>query len=317
MMDPILEETAVRILADRRDNPERLWIALEENGLTRAWVSEAQGGHGLTPADGFGLIRLAGAYAAPVPFAETLMASWFLSEAELQAPPGQMSILIDGFQHGIAFGCSAEHIVCIRDRSVSLRPGHVANLLAAAGEDPLSDGSRLADIIVNEGQLTSDLGLPFAALVRAAQICGALDAALTLTIAFAEQRVQFGRSLSKFQAIQHLLSEMGAETAAASAALDAAVAGVRPGAPLDRQAIAVAKFRTSLAAGIACEHAHQIHGAIGYTQEYGLARLTRRLWQWRDDFGGESYWANILGRDALAGAGPLWPQLAPAAGSRP
>jgi acyl-CoA dehydrogenase len=311
-MDPILEETAVRIFADHRHDPDGLWSIVDAHGLTRAWVGEAQGGYGLTPVDGFGLIRLAGAHAAPVPVAETLMASWFLGEAGIEPPTGRMSVLIRGFQRGIAFGDSAEHIVCIAGNAISLRPGHVAATLAAMGEDPLSDASQLSGTILGEGEMGSDLGLPFAALIRSAQICGALEAALTLTIQFAEQRIQFGRSLSKFQAIQHLLSEMGAETAAASAALDAAVAGVRMGTLLDVRSVAVAKFRTSLAAGIICEHAHQIHGAVGYTQEYALARLTRRLWQWRDDFGGESYWANLLGREALSGSGPLWPKLAPA-----
>jgi acyl-CoA dehydrogenase len=157
--------------------------------------------------------------------------------------------------------------------------------------------------------MVSASGFLFAALTRAVQICGALEAALTLTIEFAEQRVQFGRSLSAFQAIQHLLAEMGAEAAAASAAADAAVSQVQPGQALDFRSVAAAKLRASLAASIVCEHAHQIHGAIGYTQEYLLARLTRRLWQWRDDFGGESYWAGELGREALSNAGPIWPQL--------
>jgi alkylation response protein AidB-like acyl-CoA dehydrogenase len=148
-----------------------------------------------------------------------------------------------------------------------------------------------------------------AALARSAQIIGALEAALGLTIAFAEQRVQFGRPLSKFQAIQHLLSEMGAETAAACAATNAAIATVRRGAKLDDMATAVAKYRASMACSIVAEHAHQVHGAIGYTQEYSLARLTRRLWQWREDFGAESFWGNELGRAALADPARLWTKL--------
>lgn len=103
---------------------------------------------------------------------------------------------------------------------------------------------------------------------------------------------------------------MAGESAAAIAALDAAVATVRHGAAFDHMAIAVAKYRTSLAAGIVAEHAHQVHGAIGYTHEYELGCLTRRLWQWREDFGGENYWATMLGKAALAQRGPLWPRIA-------
>src|SRR3546814_11605288 len=81
-MDALLAETATRILSDLADSPESLWTALEDNGLTRVWAAEADGGFDLAPADGFGLMRLAGAHAAPVPLADTLMASWFLRSEE-------------------------------------------------------------------------------------------------------------------------------------------------------------------------------------------------------------------------------------------
>ncbi len=308
-MEPMLQETAARILTDLRNDADALWSTLEENGLTRAWVSEEDGGFGLTPADGFGLIRLAGAHAAPVPFAETLVATWFLTEANLPAPSGQMSIFIDGVQRGAPFGETAEHVVRVHGRSVSLHRGRLNEPIDSVGEDPLSDASKLSDDIIETSQIGADIGVLFGALARAAQICGALDAVLDLTISFAEQREQFGRPLTKFQAIQHLLSEMGAEAAAAGAAIDAAVASVRRDCALDETAIAVAKHRASMAAGIVSEHAHQVHGAIGYTQEYELGRFTRRLWRWREDFGGETFWANALGRAALAEPGPLWQMI--------
>lgn len=308
-MDRLIEETATRIFADHRDTPESLWAALEETGVTRLWVSEEHGGFGMSPVDGFGLIRLAGAHAIPVPLPETLLATWFLTSAGIEPPTGQSSIFIDRAQRGIAFGDGAAHIVRVSGTSVSLHRGLIDKTYVATGADPLAYASSLDRQAQSQGEMASEMGLPAAALARAAQMCGAMEAALTLTIEFAEQRVQFGRSISKFQAIQHLLSEMGAEAAAASAAVDAAIAGVRSGAPLDRQAIAVAKVRANLAAGVVSEHAHQIHGAIGYTQEYDLARWTRRLWQWREDFGGEAYWTNVLGREALAEPGPLWPKL--------
>ncbi|WP_152663938.1 acyl-CoA dehydrogenase family protein [Sphingomonas sp. SRS2] len=244
-----------------------------------------------------------------MPIAETLVATWLLSEAGLEPPLGRSSIFIEGWQRGVPFGDSADYVVRVRGRSLSLHRGPVAGTRATVGADPLAASDGLTGAAIATGEMRHDIALPLAALTRSAQICGALEAALTLTIGFAEQRIQFGRALSKFQAIQHLLSEMGAEVAAAGAALDAAIRTLQAGAPLDRQAVAVAKIRAGLAAGIVGEHAHQIHGAIGYTEEYALARLTRRLWQWREDFGGESYWANELGRAALCDQTPLWPKL--------
>lgn len=308
-MDALLEDTAGRILSDHRNDPALLWASLEENGLTRLWVNEADGGFGLGAADGFGLVRLAGRHAAPVPLAETLIATWLLTETGIPVPPGPAAIFFDGFQRGIAFGTDVPHIVRIHASTITLHAGPAGAAAGGIGDDPLGDASTIGDAMAT-GSIAGDDALAFAALARAAQICGALEAALDLTISFAEQRVQFGRPLSKFQAIQHLLSEMAGEAAAAIAALDAAVATVQRGGGLDRMAIAVAKYRASLAAGIVAEHAHQVHGAIGYTHEYELGRLTRRLWQWREDFGGETYWAITLGNAALAEPGPLWPQLA-------
>jgi acyl-CoA dehydrogenase len=72
--------------------------------------------------------------------------------------------------------------------------------------------------------------------------------------------------------------------------------------------VATAKARASEAAGIVAAHGIQTHGAIGYTEEYSLARFVRRVWQWRDDFGSESDWQLRLGqyyaRDGSPGLTP-------------
>ena len=68
-------------------------------------------------------------------------------------------------------------------------------------------------------------------------------------------------------------------------------------------AIAAAKLRTGEAASNGAAIAHQVHGAMGFTQEYPLHYATRRLWSWRDEFGNESYWAERLGAMLLARGG--------------
>src|SRR3546814_17605450 len=110
-MDERLPETATRILSDLADSPESLWTALEDNGLTRVWAAEADGGFDLAPADGFGLMRLDGAHAAPVPLADTLLANWFLPEAKLPVPSVNNGTLIDGWHRGLPLGVTTEHDV--------------------------------------------------------------------------------------------------------------------------------------------------------------------------------------------------------------
>ena len=62
------------------------------------------------------------------------------------------------------------------------------------------------------------------AWARCVQIIGALDAAPDLTVAHTSERVQFGRPLSKFQAVQHSLAEMAGEIERARAATALAMA---------------------------------------------------------------------------------------------
>jgi len=71
-----------------------------------------------------------------------------------------------------------------------------------------------------------------------------------------------------------------------------------------------AKTRVGEAATLACEIAHQVHGAIGFTKEYALQLATRRLWSWREEFGGDPEWAAKVGTYACRrGADELWPML--------
>ena len=68
-----------------------------------------------------------------------------------------------------------------------------------------------------------------------------------------------------------------------------------------------AKIRCAEAAEKGAAIAHQVHGAIGFTHEHSLHRLTRRLWSWRDEFGTESQWSLDLGKQIMAaGADELW-----------
>ena len=49
---------------------------------------------------------------------------------------------------------------------------------------------------------------------------------------------------------------------------------------------------------------HAVHGAIGVTEEFDLQMFTRRLHEWRMQYGGESYWSRRLGRALLEASSP-------------
>jgi acyl-CoA dehydrogenase len=75
-------------------------------------------------------------------------------------------------------------------------------------------------------------------------------------------------------------------------------------------AVVVARITTAATATDLARLAHQLHGAMGITDEYPLHRYTRRLWAWRDSVAAERQWAEELG-DRAAGMGEagLWTRL--------
>ena len=150
--------------------------------------------------------------------------------------------------------------------------------------------------------------LPFGALIRAQQMVGAMERCLDHALRYAMERKQFGRAIGKFQAVQMMLAEAAGQYAAATAAADLAAEAYRSdGFDI---AVAVAKARVGEAAGKVAEVCHQVHGAMGFTQEHPLHFATRRLWSWRDEFGHESFWQERIGRLVCRGGGAaLWPML--------
>jgi alkylation response protein AidB-like acyl-CoA dehydrogenase len=148
----------------------------------------------------------------------------------------------------------------------------------------------------------------YSAMMLAAKMAGALNAALDLSVRYTRERQQFGKPLASFQAIQQQLAVFAEEAAAADmAAASAFRAADRGDAWFE---IACAKLRANQAARISTGIAHQVHGAMGFTAEYRLQHLTKRLWAWGSEFGNERHWSVRIGaRIAARGPENFWPDL--------
>ena len=345
MTDSIIVDTAVRIFADLCEPqtinaaeegtwPEALWQALEESGLPLTWVPDEFGGAGAEMIDGFAVLRVAGRFAAPVPLAETLLAGWLLAQAKIAVPAGPITIApvhedghieldgstLRGRARHIPFARNARHIAVLAYHagtpSVALVPAEglaIREGKSLAGEpcDTVSfDGAAALAVGATPG--LGPLGLvQLGAVARAQQMAGALEHILDQSVQWSLDRVQFGRQIAKFQAVQHNLATLAGEVAAAGAAADAAAEAIAAhgvGGEIVAAEVAIAKLRVGEAAGAGAAIAHQVHGAMGFTYEHSLHHATRRLWAWREEFGNETHWATQLGHMvAERGADALWP----------
>ncbi|WBH16717.1 acyl-CoA dehydrogenase family protein [Sphingomonas radiodurans] len=312
----MLADTAERLFAAHAETladangawPAATWAAIEESGLPLALVPEDSGGFGVPVPEALALIRQTGRHALPLPLAETIMANAALAAAGLPLAEGPAALVPAGDQR-IAWGRFATTLVHDAD-GARHRTGQLActatnTNLAGMPRDTLALEGSAEGSMSSNGPTLLELG----ALARALQMAGALDRVLELTIDHVSTRVQFGRPLAKFQAIQQEIAKLAGEVASASAAADHAADTYADGGDLSF-AIAVARTRIGEAASKATAIAHQLHGAIGFTREHALHRLTTALWSWRDEFGTQRHWTLLLGKRALdAGPTNYWPMV--------
>jgi hypothetical protein len=163
-------------------------------------------------------------------------------------------------------------------------PPHVPYALDADAADEVYVGStpgaqigeRLGSVdrtrrlfqVTGEGE-THDEAFDLAVLATAAQLLGAGERVLADSVAYVKQRTQFGRQIGSYQAIKHALADV-------RIALDFA----RPlvlGAALGETPASAAKVAAGDAAYLSSRTGLQVHGAIGYTQEFDLSIWLTRI----------------------------------------
>jgi acyl-CoA dehydrogenase len=321
VVEQILSDRTAAQPAGRGELDRAVLDALASAGLLRLGVAEDFGGSGGTAGDAGEVVRLAGEYAVAAPVAEGLIAAWLLAAAGRSVPPGVLTVALDeaAVKDGsslrrVRYGRHAEHIAGTASTvdgpavfDADLIPARVSPGTNVAGEP--RDDVELADLrmtlvdesVVAGARLRRDV---FGALL----ISGAASRALASTIRYAATRIQFGRAIAGFQAVQQQVAVAAAEVVAARTAADAALASLERDGLTSRLAFAAAaaKARANQAAGVVASVSHQVHGAIGISEEHDLHRSTTRLWSWRDEWGRDAQ-VNVALVDAVDG--DLWSVL--------
>ncbi len=201
-------------------------------GLPLIAVPEEQDGVGGTLADLMAMLRVAGEHAVPVPVAETALANLLVAAAGGKPAGGPSTVAlgelslqgnrVSGKVARVPFAGVAERFVAI------ITAGGKSTLVvvprdAVAIEDTPSHAGEPYGTVTFDGAMpefsaaspvSAGRALELAALARAMQMAGAADKVLATATEYCKQRVQFGRPISTFQAIQHMLAELASCVAA-------------------------------------------------------------------------------------------------------
>lgn len=297
---------------ERGASPAALWSQIEASGFLDALVNEAAGGAGLTLAQALPLIEAEGRHALPLPAAHTMFVRAALASEGIAALAGRLVIApvvvheADGSIRcpGTPGGLIADWVAVEHPDGWCLLPAAAATCTGSGiHASLLADlhwAAMPADTIRSSHvRRWCDTGAALAAV----QLAGTLSRVLSMTVDFANQREQFGRSIGKFQAIQHQLAVLAEHTVASRMAAAIGCSDAAQGLWPQPLRAALAKARCSEAAALAAHIAHAVHGAIGVTAEFDLQLYTRRLHEWRAAFGAETHWHRVLGRALLADTG--------------
>lgn len=288
------------------DPGQPLWDAISQAGFLDLLRSEDDGGAALQLADLYAIVVQFGRYAAPLPFAQSIAARALVAPG-VSLPAGPLSLaptlqrLADGRLQAplVPFGTVAGHVLSVDEGQLVL--------MSTASAECQRTGiahSQFATLVWPDDRTLERIAgdaaalLPMAAAVQSALLVGVLTRVLEMSLQYCNERSQFGRSLGKFQVVQHQLAVMAEQVAAAAIASEAAFQGEGRIPRLLRAAMA--KARTSEAAPEIANAAHALYGAIGVTEEFDLQLYTRRLHEGRLAHGAENYWNRIVGEALLA-----------------
>ncbi|HEX9529848.1 MAG TPA: acyl-CoA dehydrogenase, partial [Acidimicrobiales bacterium] len=127
-----------------------------------------------------------------------------------------------------------------------------------------------------------------AAVLRSAQIVGASERLLEMSVDYAMQRSQFGQVIGSYQAVQYLCSDIAINSHLAALHMRYAAGLIDAGEPAT-VAVSEAKVKANFIARMAPERAHAVHAGVAFVMDFDVQLYTRRCHHWELDLGDDRY----------------------------
>ena len=273
-----------------------LWRSLADAGVFALAVPETAEGVGPLPVELVTGYRVLGRHGVPGPYVETAVVAELLSRLEDTpfaaahlpriAAGEEIASLALPPDVPFALDADAADVVLEVDEDGTLRYGAVSQ--AHASLDPARRLSTVepGDVLGSGAGEAAAAAYDMGALLCAAQLSGLGDRLLEITVEYAKTRQQFGRPIGEFQAVKHHLADAYVTLEHARPLLHGAALSY--GTPDFRRDVSAAKAAASDAAYFASRIALQVHGAIGYTDEYDPSLLIRKARALRGAWGSPS-----------------------------
>jgi alkylation response protein AidB-like acyl-CoA dehydrogenase len=133
------------------------------------------------------------------------------------------------------------------------------------------------DDVVRGGVKSLEAQLQIAIVLNLAETVGAMEALFEMTVAYAKDRIAFGRPIGSFQAIKHLLADDALHLESCKAVVVAAAEAVAGADPAASEVVSIAAAFVGDQSHELAQDCLQVHGGIGYTWEHDLHLFLRRI----------------------------------------
>ncbi|MFJ2631796.1 acyl-CoA dehydrogenase family protein [Streptomyces sp. NPDC087422] len=207
----------------------------------------------------------------------------------------------------VAHAAHADHVLVVTEDG-ELREAGAGPRTPVAGVDPNRGLARGAEgggsVLAREWGEAAGKAARLGAIGAAADLVGAAAAMLERTVDYAKGRVQFGSPIGERQAVKHRLADVLLAVEFARPVVARAAYAYDHGLPSAARDAAMAKVFANEAAGKAARGCLQVHGAIGYTDEYDLSLWLRRVWALSAAWGDSTRHRAAVAADLFAPGGP-------------
>ncbi len=240
------------------------------------------------------LPRLVAGETVPVLAWQETAGAWDAASPTLQARPLEGGYRLTGVKRFIAGAAQADVFLvsALADASPALFWVARDTTGVRLELEPLADGRQFGTLtltdalvsrerVVARGRQAADAlarALDYGAAVASAELCGVAERALEISLDYLKNRVQFGKPIGSFQALQHRGVDLYIQKELAGAVLDQVLEalGEAPDAASRAALTSRLKARCSDAALRVTREAIQLHGAIGFTDDCDIGLYLKR-----------------------------------------